>query len=224
MLSRQLDNGQGAKPFTVSPLYVERDWASFRITLLQDSLFDLLRDGIQKRPKVNVLGDDMPIAGELSVIATTYPLMAEAAAPATSIFFRFRTPVSFRRNEMDYPLPEPELVFESYRRRWNTFGPEALRIDDEWLSWLCKAVAVTRFELVTAPMRFPNGLQIGCIGQVQFEVTHQPSEDSVEARLNLSRLAEYAFYCGTGRKTTQGMGQTERLDQWEPKSGFHDVQ
>jgi CRISPR/Cas system endoribonuclease Cas6 (RAMP superfamily) len=27
-------------------------------------------------------------------------------------------------------------------------------------------------------------------------------------------LADYAFFCGTGHKTTQGMGQTRRLERW----------
>ena len=36
-----------------------------------------------------------------------------------------------------------------------------------------------------------------------------------EGRGPLNALADYAFFCGTGHKTTQGMGQTRRLDRWE---------
>ena len=212
LLSRAIDRAQGAKPFTVSPLFIEQDWASFRVTLLQDSLFDHLETGMQKRPWVNVLGDDMPISGPLSVAATTYPLLASDASPANRFILRFRTPVSFRRNNMDYPLPEPELVFDSYRRRWNEFGPEPLRIPDDWLAWLRGSIAISRFDLHTAPMRFPDGLQIGCVGRVQFEALRPADDDALRT---LAQLVEYAFYCGTGRKTTQGMGQTARLAQWE---------
>ncbi len=214
VLAREIDRAQGAKPFTVSPLFVEQEWASFRVTLLQDALFDHLEAGMQKRPWVNVLGDDMPISGPLSVVATTYPLLASESAASGRFILRFRSPVSFRRNGKDYPLPEPELVFDSYRRRWNEFGPEALRIGDEWLAWVRECIAISRFDLHTVPMRFPDGLQIGCVGRVQFEVIGAGARDSAALQI-LAELVEYAFYCGTGRKTTQGMGQTQRLGEWD---------
>ncbi len=215
VLSRELDRGQGAKPFTVSPLFVEQEWASFRITLLQDALFEHIEAGMQKRPWVNILGDNMPISGPLSVMATTYPLlMSEPVAPG-HIILRFRSPVSFRRNGKDYPLPEPELVFDSFRRRWNEFGPEALRIGDEWSAWVRNNIVVSRFDLHTVPMRFPDGvMQIGCVGRVQFEVNGAESHNQAALQA-LAGLIEYAFYCGTGRKTTQGMGQTVRQKTWD---------
>jgi CRISPR-associated endoribonuclease Cas6 len=220
-LARSLDSAQGLKPFTVSPLYIEREWASFRITLLQDALFDPLRAGMEKRPYVNVLGEEMSIAGPRSVVATTYPLLAQTPpVDESGVVLRFRTPASFRRQEMDYPLPDPVLVFDSYRRRWNSFAHEELQIDERWLEWVKTAVTISRFDLRTEPKRFPDGLQIGCTGRIQFGLSRRAAREQTQGygrdgSAVLAQLAEYAFYCGTGRKTTQGMGQTARLARFE---------
>ncbi len=48
----------------------------------------------------------------------------------------------------------------------------------------------------------------GFVGDVQFEIDAQASpEFAMQAHL----LADFAFFCGTGRKTTVGMGQTVRV-------------
>jgi CRISPR-associated endoribonuclease Cas6 len=210
-LARAIDAAEGVKPFTVSPLFMAREWASFRVTLLQDGLLDLLEHGIRVRPEVNILGQCLPIMIEgLSAIVAEYGSLLANAAREAQITLLFRTPMSFRSEGMDYPLPDPELVFDSYRRRWNAFAPADLAIADDWLDWLRRSVAVSRFELRSEPMRFPDGLQIGCTGKVQFSVIGA-GEHALDV---LNCLADYAFFCGTGRKTTQGMGQTQRLPGW----------
>ncbi|MCL5999088.1 MAG: hypothetical protein M1546_23955, partial [Chloroflexi bacterium] len=45
-LARQIDDAEGVKPFTVSPLVAQGEWASFRVTLLVDDLVQLLQRGI----------------------------------------------------------------------------------------------------------------------------------------------------------------------------------
>lgn len=212
-LARALDAADGLKPFTVSPLFVARGWASFRITLLREGLLELLESGIRARPEVDILGQRLPILpDDLSIVAAEYERLLNDAARDRQITLRFRTPMSFRSEGMDYPLPDPELVFDSYRRRWNAFAPAHLTIADDWLSWLRRSVAVSRFDVRSEPMRFPDGLQIGCAGKVQYAVVAADAPDDAVAILNC--LADYAFFCGTGRKTTQGMGQTLRLARW----------
>ncbi len=48
----------------------------------------------------------------------------------------------------------------------------------------------------------------GFTGQVSFEVSKQ-APPALAAQMQM--LAEFAFFCGTGRKTTVGMGQTARI-------------
>ncbi|MCS7055075.1 MAG: hypothetical protein NZM18_02710 [Thermoflexales bacterium] len=74
-------------------------------------------------------------------------------------------------------------------------------------------MAVSRFDLRSEPMHFPDGLQIGCVGKVQYIVVGAATSDD-DAVAVLNCLADYAFFCGTRRKTTQGMGQTLRLAGW----------
>jgi CRISPR-associated endoribonuclease Cas6 len=211
-LARTLDASQGIKPFTTSPLFVTREWASFRITLLQESLLERLENGIRARPEVDVLGQILPIlVGDLSIMVADYELMLTNATTETrQAVLEFRTPMSCRSDGMDYPLPDPELVFDSYRKRWNTFAPQHLFISESWLDWLRASVAVSRFDLKTEPIRFPDGLQIGCVGRVRYLVL-EPGLGDREAVAVFNCLADYACFCGTGRKTTQGMGQTTRL-------------
>lgn len=121
--------------------------------------------------------------------------------------------MSFRSGGMDYPLPDPELVFDSYRRRWNAFALARLTILDDWLDWLRRSVAVSRFDVHSEPMRLPDGLQMGCIGKVQYAIVDLADLPN-DAVAVLNCLADYAFFCGTGRKTTQGMGQTVRPAGW----------
>ena len=48
---------------------------------------------------------------------------------------------------------------------------------------------------------------MGFVGRAFFEVAPKAGED-LARRVNA--LADFAFFCGTGKKTTMGMGQTVR--------------
>ncbi|MCI0475995.1 MAG: CRISPR system precrRNA processing endoribonuclease RAMP protein Cas6, partial [Anaerolineales bacterium] len=94
----------------------------------------------------------------------------------------------------------------------NAFAPEALRISDEWADWLRKSVAVQRAEIRTQSVQFKDYQQIGFVGVVEYAVVNRAPDREGIAPLNA--LAEYAYFCGTGHKTTQGCGQTRRLVRW----------
>lgn len=48
---------------------------------------------------------------------------------------------------------------------------------------------------------------VGFTGHITYQIAHKAPDDLV---LQMNLLADYAFFCGTGRKTTVGMGQTIR--------------
>jgi CRISPR-associated endoribonuclease Cas6 len=210
-LARAMDAAEGVKPFTVSPLVMQREWASFRITLLADDLFEILRRGTTLRPEVNLLGEVFPVREEPEVVGATYAQLAHGADASAATILHFRTPASFRVNDMHHVFPDPELVFTSYAARWNAFAPPELIIAPAWLEWVRAAVAVSRFRLDSDVVYFGKYQQIGCVGRVQYRVS-RPAPEHMANVLNC--LADYAFYCGTGNKTTQGMGQTLRLPNW----------
>jgi CRISPR-associated endoribonuclease Cas6 len=212
-LARVVDAGDGVKPFTVSPFAYYRDtgMASFRLTLLIDDLYPVLDKGIRLRPEVDIHGQRLPLADEPQLITARFADLARRECGDSGIILEFRTPASFQVNGLHQPLPVPDLVFGSYVARWNAFAPHELRIDEAWMDWARAAVAVSRFDLRSEVMRFPKYQQIGCVGKVQYRITREPS--NCEAAM-LDCLADYAFFCGTGHKTTQGMGQTMRLATW----------
>lgn len=212
-LARRVHTRDDPKPYTVSPLTIADDSARFRITLLDDALYALLARGIADLRAVRVLWATLPFANEPHVEQRTYAQIAQEARDDTEIVLRFDSPTSFKSREMHYPLPDPILVFESYRARWNAFAPEPLRIADAWSEWLARAVAVARLEVRSQVMPFKEYAQIGFVGMVQYRVvTRAPNREGIAP---LNALADYAYFCGTGHKTTQGCGQTRRVERWE---------
>jgi CRISPR-associated endoribonuclease Cas6 len=209
-IARQVHAVSDPKPYTISPLVRDGDAAHFRITLLDDALWSPLKVGIESKPEVRVLWATLPLADEPRVESRSYTTLAHNAREESTITLQFDSPTSFKSREMHYPLPDPVLVFASYHARWNAFAPAELQIDAAWDEWVRDSVAVSRFELKTEVVRHKEFSQIGFVGVVQYSVAGKHAD--VRAGIGpLNALADYAFFCGTGHKTTQGMGQTRRV-------------
>ena len=224
-LARQVHAVSDPKPYTVSPLTREENRARFRITLLDDALWLPLQAGIANQPEVRVLWATLPFATAPHIEQRTYVQIAQEAREETSVTLQFDSPTSFRSHEMHYPLPDPVLVFASYHARWNVFAPAELRIDASWDEWVRDSVAVSRYRLETQVVEFPTAVgrrssyqQIGFVGVVQYTVAGKHA--NIRAGLGpLNALADYAYFCGTGHKTTQGCGQTRRVEEWMVDGG-----
>jgi CRISPR-associated endoribonuclease Cas6 len=210
-LAQLIDSGAGPKPFTVSPL---NERGECRITLLDDDLYPILLAGLAKRSAVRILSNVLPIAAQPEVYEQTYEALWRAADRASRVTLAFDTPASFRSNDMHYTLPDARLVFSSHLTRWNAFAPIELQVDEAWPTWVEQTVAVTRFRLESREVRFKDHVQVGSVGTVSYEVIKSArSTDLALAVFNT--LADYAYFCGTGHKTTQGMGQTRRVQMAE---------
>ncbi|MBI5650388.1 MAG: CRISPR system precrRNA processing endoribonuclease RAMP protein Cas6 [Chloroflexi bacterium] len=209
-IARRVHDEHDPKPYTASPLTRDGDIAHFRITLLDDALLPALQTGIDQQSQVRIVWATLAFADAPRVAQKSYAQIANEADETPNITLRFESPTSFRSHDMHYPLPDPVMVFASYHARWNAFAPEPLRISEAWLEWLQHSVAVTRFDLESRAVKFKDFVQIGCVGTVQYSVMQHQTDRGGVAPLNA--LATYAEFCGTGHKTTQGMGQTRRLD------------
>ncbi len=212
-IARRVHEVSDPKPYTVSPLRRNGNDAQFRITLLDDALWSPLKVGIESMPEVRVLWATLPFAEEPRVEQKSYAELAQNALEKPSVTLRFESPTSFKSREMHYPLPDPVLVFASYHARWNAFAPAELQIDAAWDEWARDSVAVSRFETNTEVVRHKEFSQIGFVGVVQYSVAGKHA-DARAGIGPLNALADYAYFCGTGHKTTQGMGQTRRLEKW----------
>jgi CRISPR-associated endoribonuclease Cas6 len=117
------------------------------------------------------------------------------------------TPTSFSKGDVDLPLPLPRLVFQSYLKRFNEFHDFAFLPDFVELVDLHTGIAELN-RIRTDTIKTKKVTLIGFTGEVSFEISkHAPLE--LVCQMNL--LADFAFFCGTGKKTTVGMGQTVRM-------------
>lgn len=121
------------------------------------------------------------------------------------LHFRLLSPTSFKSNEMQVPLPLPDLFFQSLRNRWNAFSSKP--IPDELNNFVNQHVAIGKFELKSVIIPQKNGgARTGSVGEISYVVRNK---DRYWTSI-LRQLAEFAFYCGVGVQTTSGMGQVSR--------------
>jgi CRISPR-associated endoribonuclease Cas6 len=136
------------------------------------------------------------------------------------IRLQFASPTAFRAHGLDLPLPLPGLVVGAYLERWNLFGPESLRLHEDFAVFAGQWLAVSRLSnLNTQRWTFgegTRGVATGFTGEVEFTL-QRPEKTGAWAEVwegapeVLHLLAAYSFFCGTGHHTTVGMGQTRSI-------------
>jgi CRISPR-associated endoribonuclease Cas6 len=136
------------------------------------------------------------------------PNLKSVALPHPNSFhLSFISPTSFRHRKHHLPLPVPENIFHSYLRRWNLFSGIEFETED-YLDWVDECVVIVRHHLqshkVVAGKR---GSVTGFTGAVQFGLIPKAYEEPEFIQLFVA-LGALAPYCGTGHKTTFGLGQT----------------
>ena len=115
---------------------------------------------------------------------------------------RFATPTAFHGSAGHFPFPLPHSLVGSWLRRWQAFAPIAL--SDELPDLVYKQTVINAYALKTVPVQEGKRLTVGCLGTLSFRALQMhPAE---RAAVNL--LADYAFFAGSGHRTTQGMGMT----------------
>lgn len=211
-VARAVHDHMQPKPFTLSSLYPHGEGRlAFRITLLRDDLWAILGAGTTAAHEVNVVGHLLPIVHErIEIDHRPYEALVAEAGRETRLTLRFLSPTSFKAGPMHYPLPDPHAVFRSYLSRWNAFAPRPLQINVSLLDVVDAHVAVARYRTQTEIVDLGPGRLVGFVGTVSYQVLRSRLlGDDVMRSLNV--LADYARFCGTGHKTTQGLGQTHRL-------------
>ena len=121
--------------------------------------------------------------------------------------FSFISPTCFRRQGHDFPFPLPYNLFDSYLRRWNYFTEQTYDTHD-FLAWIENYVVVIRHQLQTCQVPAgKRGFLTGFTGAIELKLTKEGLKNKDYYCL-FSALGKYASYCGTGYKTTFGLGQT----------------
>lgn len=225
--AERLHGGSGVKPFTLSPLLglprprkgkqkvspVDAAW--FRVSTLQGELSRRLQeDWLPRLPdEISLAGlrwrvvgyttsaEEHPWAGQgdAQVLADTCLL---DRSPPESLRLQFLTPTTFHGSGGHLPFPLPDALVRSWLRRWQALGP--VRLPDSLLELARERLLISSYRLVTVPAREGRRMTIGCVGRMTLRgVRLRPGE-----RAAFHLLAAYAFYAGSGHRTTQGLGMT----------------
>ena len=196
------------RPFRVSTLAQFAGGASFRISLLDDALFEPLVEGIRREPFAKLHERVLHLSAAPDCVGDTYLALTQRAQPNRRVTLEFMTPTCFHVNNMAYVLPDPHRIFESYAKQWGRYAPADLHMPSDWLAWLEQAIGISALKIELRQLRFATHVQQGFVGKATFEVLLNPHAEGLHW---LNTLADYAFFCGTGHKTSQGMGQTRRV-------------
>ena len=139
---------------------------------------------------------------------SSYSALLAGATPRRRIALEFRSPTAFRRGqERSGVSPEPRTCMEGYLRKWNALSNIAM--PEEAVREIIDGQLKTVGDNLKQELMRLGGYTIdGVTGTVEWFV-----EDASPYQLRLvNALVDYSAYCDTGIQTTQGMGQTVRLD------------
>jgi CRISPR-associated endoribonuclease Cas6 len=220
-LSASLHDDESKKPFTISGLDGKMDTTTGgQLQLLSNQTYRWTVTAFSSTV-VQWLGhwlENLPPTIELRYAPLKIQSVAFALPPTTyaqlyqtklakTLTLSFLSPTSFRRKGHHLPLPWPVNVFHSYLRRWNEFS-RMLFDDETLLAWVDESVLISRHQLESVKVSAgKQGKVTGFLGAVEFSLTNEGTKQQHFQRL-FTALGQLAPYCGTGHKTTFGLGQT----------------
>lgn len=213
-LAAEIHDRPVRKPFTVAglePTPGRKGWR-WRVTLLDDDLLSSVVQVARSQAWLDLNGASIPILwGEAEVASPTYGDLLDHACDDMYLCMAFVSPTTFRAGNLDAPLPEPGAAFHSWLSHWNDFAPPNRHISTALLDVVRECVAIAEIrDLHTERHDLGRSSPVGFVGQVTYVITRARTLNQADV-WRLNALAQYAEFCGTGRKTTQGMGQTRRL-------------
>ena len=226
-LASRLHDGMNVKPFSVAPLDLPPDAPKagrdrllrsgdvvyWRVAALDEAVLrtllavpegSVVRVGRLRLILRRVIADsrernDVGVLDEAELIGAC--LSEESVR---TIEFRFLTPVAFRVDDSDYPLPVPGLVFSSLADKW-TAAELPASIDRNEIRADAERVRPNTWRGETRRVSFGRDRSVtGFVGRFSYDVSALP----MEARQVFLLLAQFAVFSGVGRLTAQGLGQT----------------
>jgi CRISPR-associated endoribonuclease Cas6 len=221
-LSAYLHDGESEKPFTISrlegvseaqggtPHLKAGQTYQWFITALSKPVVQWMARWLQSLPEVLELRNAplKIVKWAIAHPATTYQQLLETPCPPSpTVALSFPSPTGFRRKGHHLPLPMPTNVFHSYLRRWNDFS-SAPYDQEDFINWVDESVIILRHQLQSKKVvAGKKGSVTGFIGAVEYGLS-RPNEADADYKQLFVALGQLAPYCGTGHKTTFGLGQT----------------
>lgn len=201
---------QPTKPFTQVLRYSSEAGAWYwRVTWMQDDLYEPFCTGLTQLTKPHLF--DQPLTLDLANMECDYrSYTALAQANRMNRYrFSFGTPTTFKQRYYHHPIPDPYLCFQSWWRRWQAFAPEKLKwvLNVALLDIVQAHLVISHFRVQSQMWHDDKRRIIGATGHMTFSII-QPNKVDEKWWQGVATLAAFARFCGTGHKTTQGLGQT----------------
>jgi len=118
----------------------------------------------------------------------------------------FASATAFRSKGAHLPFVLPEMVIRSWAANWNAYS--SMAFPKSFLANIRGAIGVSYYKMKTEVVRYGKATFIGGVGNC----TYNALDRDPYWQQMLNGLASFAFYSGTGIKTTMGLGQTRRQD------------
>lgn len=207
-----------------------------RFTILDDYLLSaVIRFFLEGKSSTIRLGDNMFQITEVTTegnntnrhwsACTTFEEILDSSSPFDKLNIRFYSPTVFKvhnqgtSHDQNYIFPDPLHCFQSWLGKWNALSD--IQVDrDTFMGFVQEHIQFSRYSIKTRIMNFGGYKQLGFVGDCEYRFVNNTSRggsNSVNGRWKdllkqAEALAKFAFYSGTGYKTTMGMGQTRQQD------------
>ncbi|OUL37273.1 CRISPR-associated endoribonuclease Cas6 [Nostoc sp. T09] len=227
-LSAYLHDGESEKPFNISALEGQlvpsgkqlqleaKQIYRWHVNALSQKVAQFISQWLTQLPQTLALRDAPLQIKQVSIAhpPTTYAqLLQSSIEKKTNISLSFVSPTSFRRKGHHFPLPVPVNLFHSYLRRWNDFSGMIVE-PESFLEWIDEGVIIHQHRLESVKVAAgKRGSVTGFTGAISCSLS-KAALANVEFTQLFYALVRLAPYCGTGHKTTFGLGQT-RLEWLE---------
>lgn len=240
--SADLHNGSLLRPFSISDLqgtfHFENGYRVlkkgqsiyFRVTslttedshILLESVFPNLQgEMIELAHQPFYVEKNIEIQHKLSYQELIEKYFNVHVSPPVFIDIAFDSPTTFNTEYGVMPLPIPILVFNSWLRHWNQFAekelPQEVKKIEEALISLSRYQKL-RTQVVTLTRGTPENPKkipmIGFTGLCRFRIN---TTDSFWIN-TCHVLADFSVFCGTGVKTSYGLGQTRKANELDWKN------
>ncbi|TAN98150.1 MAG: CRISPR-associated endoribonuclease Cas6 [Phormidium sp. SL48-SHIP] len=220
-LSAKLHDSPDDKAFTLSPLlgevpvigrhlHIQTDQPyQWRLTLFSAPLVAWAETWLTRLPQtldLRSLCFNLR-SHRITPAPTTYDQLHQSP-PQRRFALSFVSPTSFRHRGHHLPLPNPVNLFQSYLRRWNNFSGIFVE-PDPFLDWIDSHVSLSRHDIQSSKIAAgKRGSVTGFTGSIELTLSAAGTRQNPDFAQLFSALVHYAPYCGTGHKTTFGLGQT----------------
>lgn len=235
-LGDRLHESTANKPFTISPLQTQKrhsksrdhslQWQHkqsippgtncwWRISLLDDKLFGELTQlwlNINPDQPWHLGPADLNIISIFGTAKSNQPwassfsyqeIYEQASDFHRIIALNFATPTCFRQGNYDTPMPTRESVFNSLLNRWDKYS------EMEFLEIPIESIYPSYLDINTEIIADSRSKFIGVVGEVSYRIFGDVEPEKIK---QINSLADFAIYCGLGRKTPMGMGMVRRLN------------